>query len=83
LNNILLVKAVTETLNRCSDEINLYNLNYLHPEDWISEKYSPQYVPFMYFRELRRLNESRHVRDDQLQQASLGGQSPEGPVLKQ
>lgn len=66
LNNILLVKAVTETLNQCSEQIELYNLNYLHPEDWISEKYPPQSIPFMYFRELRRLNESRHVRDDEL-----------------
>ncbi len=76
LNNILLVKAVTETLNQCSEEIELYELNYLHPQDWISEKYAPQYVPFMYFRELRRLNETRHVRDDELQQASLAVPSP-------
>lgn len=71
LNNILLVKAVTETLNHCGDAIHLYKLNYLYPEDWITEKYPPQYVPFMYFRELRRLNEAEHVRDDEFQQASL------------
>lgn len=76
LNNVLLVKEVTETLNLCSDEINLYKLNYLYPEDWITEKYSSQYVPFMYFRELRRLNESEHVRDDEFQQVSLALASP-------
>jgi hypothetical protein len=86
LNNILLVKAVTETLNQCSGEIELYELNYLYPGDWISEKYPPQYVPFMYFKELRRLNESRHVRGDELRQASLAVPSPdhrESPGLKQ
>jgi len=77
LNNILLVKAVAETLNHCGDAIRLYNLNYLYPEDWITEKYPPQSVPFMYFRELRRLNETEHVRDDEFQTASLALSSPE------
>jgi hypothetical protein len=64
LNNVLLVKSVTETLNQCGEEIKLYKLSYLHPEDWISEKYPPPFLPFNYFKELRRLNESRHVRDE-------------------
>lgn len=71
LNNVLLVKAVTETLNQCSEDIRLYKLNYLHPEDWIAEQNAPPFIPFAYFKELRRLNESRHVRDDKFQQASL------------
>jgi hypothetical protein len=76
LNNILLVKAVTETLNQCSEDIKLYKLDYLHPEDWISEKYPPQYIPFIYFGELRRLNEARHVRDEEFLRASLAVPSP-------
>lgn len=64
LNNVLLVKAVAESLNQCSDEIKLYKLNYLHPEDWISDKYPPPFLPFEYFKELRRLNETLHVRDE-------------------
>lgn len=64
LNNVLLVKSVAETLNQCGEEIKLYKLNYLHPEDWISDKYAPPFLPFNYFKELRRLNESRHVRDE-------------------
>lgn len=64
LNNVLLVKSVAETLNQCAEEIKLYKLNYLHPEDWISDKYPPPFLPFNYFKELRRLNESRHVRDE-------------------
>lgn len=64
LNNVLLVKSVTETLNQCSEEVKLYKLTYLHPEDWISDKYPPPFLPFEYFKELRRLNESRHVRDE-------------------
>lgn len=63
LNNVLLVKTVAESLNQCGEEIKLYKLNYLHPEDWISDKYPPPFLPFEYFKELRRLNESLHVRD--------------------
>jgi hypothetical protein len=73
LNNILLVKAVAESLTQCSDQIKLYQLNYLHPEDWITDNYRSQLVPFNYFKELRRLNESLHVRDEKFQQALLAG----------
>jgi hypothetical protein len=75
LNNILLVKAVTETLTQCSDEIKLYKLNYIHPEDWISNQNPPGFVPFVYFKELRRLNESLHVRDNNFPQTTLAGNS--------
>lgn len=78
LNNVLLVKAVTETLNQCSEEIKLYKLNYLLAEDWIAEQYSPPFLPFAYFKELRRLNESLHVRDDKFQQASLPAGARQG-----
>jgi hypothetical protein len=71
LNNILLVKAVTETLNQCSEEVHLYKLNYIHPEDWISNNNSPGFVPFVFFKELRRLNESLHVQDNDFPHVSL------------
>jgi hypothetical protein len=71
LNNVLLVKAVSETLNQCSEDIKMYNLNYLHPEDWITEKYEPGFVPFNYFKELRRLNNSMHVPDEEFKRISL------------
>jgi hypothetical protein len=77
LNNILLVKAVTETLTQCSQEIKLYKLNYIHPEDWISDSNSPGFVPFAYFKELRRLNETLHVRDNKFP-ASPSAQSRAG-----
>ena len=73
LNNILLVKAATETLNQCGEEVKLYNLNYIHPEDWISNNNSPGFVPFVYFKELRRLNEALHVRDNNFPRTSLAG----------
>jgi hypothetical protein len=78
LNNILLVKAVTETLNQCSDEVKLYKLNYIYPEDWISNQTSPGFIPFVYFKELRRLNETLHVRDNDFPQASLSAALPAG-----
>jgi len=68
LNNILVVKAVTETLNQCSEDFNMYSLNYVHKDDWISQKFSSVYVPFYYFKELRHRNEARHIPDQKFQE---------------
>jgi hypothetical protein len=68
LNNILLVKAVTETLNLCQDDVDLYKLDYAFPGDWITDKFSPEFVPFMYFKELRKRNEARHIEDKKFQE---------------
>jgi len=68
LNNILLVKAVTETLNLCQDDLDLYKLDYAYPGDWITNQYGPEFVPFMYFKELRRRNEARHIEYKKFQE---------------
>ncbi|HEX6733143.1 MAG TPA: hypothetical protein VF074_24185, partial [Pyrinomonadaceae bacterium] len=68
LNNILVVKAVTETLNQCSADINLYPLNYVVKDDWISDKFGSALVPFYYFKELRQRNEARHSDDKKFQE---------------
>jgi hypothetical protein len=68
LNNILVVKAVTETLNQCSADVNLYPLNYVVKDDWITNKVTPAFVPFYYFQELRRRNEARHIPDQKFQE---------------
>jgi len=68
LNNILLVKAVTETLNLCQDDIDLYKLDYIYPSDWITNEYGPEFVPFFYFKELRRRNEARHIEYTKFQE---------------
>ena len=68
LNNILVVKAVTETLNRCSADINLYPLNYVHQDDWISNNVRSASVPFYYIKELRKRNEARHIPDQKFQE---------------
>jgi hypothetical protein len=68
LNNILVVKAVTESLNRCSADINLYPLNYVHQDDWISNNVKSAFVPFYYFKELRKRNEARHIPDQKFQE---------------
>ena len=41
LNNVLLVRAVSETLNLCQNDFDLYKLDYVHPTDWISDKTAP------------------------------------------
>jgi len=68
LNNILVVKAVTETLNQCSEDFNLYKLNYVVKDDWITDKVGSAFVPFYYFKELRRRNEARHIDDKTFQE---------------
>ncbi|HKY45228.1 MAG TPA: hypothetical protein VJM50_19200 [Pyrinomonadaceae bacterium] len=68
LNNILVVKAVTETLNQCSADFNLYPLNYVQKDDWISDKYGSAFVPFYYFKELRQRNEARHIEAKKFQE---------------
>jgi hypothetical protein len=68
LNNILLVKAVTETLNLCQNDFDLYKLDYVYPADWIANEYSPEFVPFFYFKELRRRNEARHIEYKKFQE---------------
>lgn len=70
LNNILFVKEVTESLNQCGEKVKMYKLNYLIDDDWITEKYGSPFVPFNYFKELRRLNETLHIRDDQFTKPS-------------
>ncbi len=68
LNNILVVKAATETLNQCSEDVNLYPLNYVHKDDWLSDKFGSAFVPFYYFKELRQRNEARHIDDKKFQE---------------
>lgn len=68
LNNILLVKAVSETLNLCQSDFDLYKLDYVHPGDWITNEYSPEFVPFVFFKELRRRNEARHIEYKKFQE---------------
>jgi hypothetical protein len=67
MDNILLAKQVTESLNQCGEKIKLYKLDW-GLEDRISDGIRPSLIPFLYFRELRRLNESLHVSDEKFQQ---------------
>ena len=68
LNNILLVKAVTETLNLCQNDFDLYKLDYEYPADWIANQVSSEYVPFFLFKELRKRNEARHIEYKKFQE---------------
>ena len=68
LNNIVLLRAVTETLNVCQNTFDLYQLDYNYPRDWITNTYSPEFVPFFFFKELKRMNEARHIEYTKFQQ---------------
>ena len=74
LDNILVAKQVTESLNQCGERIKLYKLDW-SLEDGISSS-SPKddnpisRIPFLYFRELKRLNESLHVGDEKFSLAT-------------
>ncbi|HEX5082661.1 MAG TPA: hypothetical protein VFY40_11485, partial [Blastocatellia bacterium] len=67
MDNILLVKQVTESLNQCGEKINLYKLDW-GVEDKISDDNPIPQVPFLFFKEMRRLNESLHLRDEKFQE---------------
>jgi len=67
LNNVLLVRSVTETLNLCQNDLDLYRLDYSYPGDWITDQYSQEFVPFFFFKELRRRNEARHIEYSKFQ----------------
>lgn len=68
MDNILLAKQVTETLNQCGEKFRLYKLDW-SLEDHISSA-SPRddnpftRIPFLYFKELKRLNQPLHVPDE-------------------
>lgn len=65
LDNVLLVKQAAEELNRCGPTLALYELDW-GLNDEISENNDPRHIPLEYFRELKRRNDSLHVRDAQM-----------------
>lgn len=67
LNNLLLIRNVTDTLNLCENDFDLYKLDYNYPKDWISEQYRPEQIPFFFFKELRKRNEARHIEYSKFQ----------------
>jgi len=69
MDNILLVKQVTETLNQCGATVKLYTLDW-GVYDYISENNPPSRAPFLYFKELKRLNESLHISDVRFQEST-------------
>jgi hypothetical protein len=62
MDNILLVKQATEEINRCSETLVPYDLDW-GLEDSISERNVASRIPYEYFRELARLNAARRVPD--------------------
>lgn len=75
LDNILLVKQVSESLNQCTETVNLYKLNW-GIDDYISDNNLPARGPFLFFKEMRRRNEALHVRDDKFFERNASIQQP-------
>lgn len=67
MNNILLVKQVTETLNQCGTTVKLYRLD-SGGYDYITNNNPPSLTSYFYFKELKRLNESLHIQDVKFQE---------------
>jgi hypothetical protein len=65
MNNILLVKQVTEELNRCRQSVKLYKLDW-GIDDRISDENARSRVPLLVFQELKRRNASLHVADGKM-----------------
>jgi len=66
LDNVLLVKEVADSLNQCGQKVDLYHLDWGY-EDKISDGTPPPHIPFLFFKEMRRRNESLHIGDDKFQ----------------
>jgi hypothetical protein len=67
MDNILLVKQVTESLSQCGEKIKLYKLDWGY-EDKISYNNPPPRIPFLFFKEMRSLNETLHLGDEKFQE---------------
>ena len=86
MDNILLAKQITEDLNQCAESIKLYHL------DWtLNDKISTasrrddnpiSRIPFLYFKELRRLNETLHVPDEKFNTALWAAGQEQGRLRK-
>jgi hypothetical protein len=68
LNNVVMIRSISETLNLCQNDFDLYKLDYTYPNDWISDQYSPEFIPFFFFKELRKRNEARHIEYKKFQE---------------
>ena len=77
LDNVLLVKQVSESLNQCRETVNLYRLDW-GVNDYISDKNHRARAPFLFFQEMKRRNESLHVRDDKFYERSHSVHQPAG-----
>jgi hypothetical protein len=77
LDNILLVRQVTDEINRCRQALVPYELDW-GLDDAISEHNAALRIPFEYFKELKLRNQARHVADAampaQLRRATLTAQ---------
>ena len=82
MDNILVAKEVTESLNQCGEKFKLYKLDW-SIEDHISTS-SPldgtqiSLIPFLYFKELKRLNQPLHVPDEKFYGQGHAMQKQEG-----
>lgn len=68
LNNTVLLKELVESLNRCSERIKLYTLDW-SSNDEIAVKFRPPHIPFQYFKKLRQFNELLHVKDSRFHES--------------
>ena len=68
LNNSVLLKEIAESLNRCGETIKLYKLTW-DSDDEVAVKFRPPHVAFQYFKRLRQLNETLHVREEKFNEA--------------
>ena len=82
MDNILVAKQVTESLNQCGEKFKLYNLDW-SMQDWISGS-SPRddnpisRIPYLYFKELKRMNQSIHVSDEKFYEQDHTSQKQAG-----
>jgi len=77
LDNSVLLREIAESLNSCGERIKLYKLTW-RIDDEVVVNHRPPQVAFQYFKRLKQLNETLHVRDEQFSQIWQPGSKPPG-----
>lgn len=77
LNNIMLLKQLGDSLSQCGGKFKVHNLDWSF-DDRISYENPVPVTPFLFVKEMKRLNESFHVKDAEFHKHTRPAQQSKG-----
>jgi hypothetical protein len=77
LNNVMLLKQLGDSLSQCEGNFKVHNLDWGY-EDRISYENPIPMTPYLFVKEMRRLNESLHVKDAEFYRQTSSSQQSKG-----